>query len=110
MENKTPPPVETIAGDGVSIHLSYIRRDIDEMKQTSLKSYENINSKLDELKNGYVTVNEFTEHLKADEDHEQRIRVIETFMNTLIGKMVVSGSVGGVVVGLIFVIINHYWK
>lgn len=53
-----------------------MRRDIGEIK-----------SSLNELKNSYVNRNDFDEHLKADEDHEVRIRAMETFQNTLMGKM-----------------------
>jgi hypothetical protein len=99
-EIKTPPPVDSSsAPDGVSIHLSYIRRDIDEMKQS-----------LKDLKSGYVSLSDFAEHLKADADHETRIRSIEGFKDTLIGKLVGAGIVIGAVFAGISLIINNFWQ
>lgn len=56
--DKIPPPVET-GRDNISIHLSYIRRDMDEMKQA-----------IHELKGVYVTRDEFKP--LADEVSELR--------------------------------------
>lgn len=58
MDNKTPPPIQQ-GHDDVSIHLSYLRRDMDEMKQASKESFNSIKLSLDELKGLYVTRDEY---------------------------------------------------
>ncbi len=84
-DSKTPPPVvaPTDVG-GMSIHLSYIRRDIDEIK-----------GGIKDLKNSYVSRVDFDEHLKIDEDHEERLRTIEQSMWKYIGySSAISSFVG----------------
>lgn len=58
-EIRTPAPIP-IAGD-TGVHLAYLRRDVDEIKSI-LKS------------DLFVARHDFDEHLKTDEDHEERIR------------------------------------
>lgn len=53
----------------LTTHFSYLRRDVDEIKNA-----------VKDLKNGYVTRLDFDEHLKADDDHEKRIRTIESLV------------------------------
>ncbi len=97
---KLPPPV--IPTGDVSTHLSYMRRDMDETKINAAKSFDkldrsiaDINSKLDRLTDGYVTRIDFDEHLKADADHEARIRILETASSDLATiKRLVYGCVG----------------
>ncbi len=69
--------------EGIAIHLSYVRRDMDTMIK-----------KLDGLGSSFVTASDFAEHLKADEDHEKRIRALEeaTSENPLV-KRIVYGAV-----------------
>ncbi len=75
-EVKIPPPIDT--GDGnMNIHLSYLRRDFVEEKLARRKQHEEIMSKLEAIQSQYVSRVDFEEHLKADEDHEIRIRNIE---------------------------------
>ncbi len=66
-EIKTPPPVDSA---GMNIHMSYVRRDIDEIKVI-----------LKDIKNGYVSSGDFAEHVKISggllDDHEKRVRAIE---------------------------------
>ncbi len=57
----------------MATHISYMRRDIDEMKGIQ----RDMNTKLDQLGTQYVERTEFLEHLKADADHEARIRAME---------------------------------
>lgn len=84
-ETKTPPPVTSPGNIGeLATHFSYLRRDVDEIK-TGFK----------DLKNGYVTRIDFEEHLKTDEDHENRLRMLETSLNDISTvKKLVYGCVG----------------
>lgn len=79
MENvpKIPPPIEMAPGDSTSTHLSYLRRDVDNLSTKIDRLGEAVNLKLDILSGKYVTQDDFQEHLKADADHEIRIRVLE---------------------------------
>ncbi len=99
-ETKTPPPIDQ-GSSGTAIHLAYIRRDIDDIKST-----------LTGLKNGYVTRIDFEEHLKADADHEARIRTLETALSDLATiKKLVYGCAGLVLTlvasGVIYLLIPH---
>lgn len=77
-----PPPVSS-DNDAVSIHLSYIRRDIFDIRQT-----------LTDMRNAYVTRSDYEEHLKADDDHEERIRSLERSYWKYIGA---SGAVSAII-------------
>lgn len=73
LETKPNLPPPEISADP-SVHLWYLRRDIGEIKVT-----------LNKLENNYVTQKDFEDHLKADEDHEQRIRSLEKALWKYIG-------------------------
>ena len=85
--------------EGVAIHLSYLRSDVTKLTK-----------KLDELAHAYISAAEFAEHLEADKDHERRIRKIEEFKDTLVGKMWGVGVLAGFIVGVFTLIVDHYWK
>lgn len=98
----TEQPETTAAApniEGMGIHISYIRRDLESM-----------NKKLDTLINTFVSSAEFADHLKADEDHENRIRILESFASTLTGKMLGAAAVLGAAFGIATIIISNYWK
>ncbi len=77
-----PTPLE-VNSDRMSVHFSYLRRDIDEIK-ASLKI----------LSVGFVSRTDFEEHLKADEDHESRIRSLEKNMWKWVGaSSVISAGI-----------------
>ncbi len=78
MEHPEPPVQLPNNIEGVSIHLSYIRKDID-----------TISKKLDAFSSDFVTNNDFSEHLKADADHELRIRKLENWGSIAIGALAV---------------------
>lgn len=64
-KQKSPALIPSM-NEATNVHLAYIRRDIDEIKST-----------LSTLTSGYVTRIDFDEHLKTDEDHESRLRMLE---------------------------------
>lgn len=109
METKSPPPV-TLDSDGIAIHLNYIRRDIDEIKVNQKANSEAVQSAFNDLKNGYVSRLDFNEHIKQDEDHETRIRGLQTFQDNLTGRMWGIGVLSGLVMGVISLLVGHYWK
>ena len=97
-DKQIPPPIDA-GSDPMNIHLSYIRRDID-----------SINKTLDGLVSGYVSRVDFIDHLKDDADHESRIRSLEEFHNTLLGKMWGIGILVGGLSSIISFMVNHYWR
>lgn len=110
-KTKIPAPV-TIATADVSTHLAYMRRDIDQGNintkqgfEEMAKKIEHINNKLDSLTDGYVTRTDFNEHQKVDQDHEQRLRVLEEKNWKVAGAAGVIGAIlsvmGSYIVGLI---------
>lgn len=83
MENTDLPVQSPTDLGGVAIHLSYLRRDI-----------YTLSNKIDNISVNFVTINDFREHLKADDDHEQRIRTLEQAMWKYIGTAsVISGII-----------------
>lgn len=96
---KIPPPI-TQPGD-VGVHLSYIRRDIDQNKQDQIRGFEEIKKsiidvtrKIDDLAVGFVTSTVFAKHLETTEDHETRIRSLEeAFSDVRTIKKIVYGAV-----------------
>lgn len=68
---KIPLPIET---EGMNIHLSYIRRDVDQILVT-----------LKDLKKDFVSRADFDEHTEVTKDHETRIRLLERNMWRWVG-------------------------
>lgn len=58
----------------------------------------------------YVTQTEHAEVCKEQADHETRLRVTESFINTLMGKIWGIGILAGAVTGLLSIAITHFWK
>lgn len=71
--SEPPVPQPTTMGE-VNLTLGYIRRDL-----------LTISNKLEGISSNFVTISDFTEHLRADADHEARIRVLEQAMWKYIG-------------------------
>ncbi len=92
--------------EGMAIHLSYLRRD----STASNVKMDAVIRKLDDLANIYVSNETFRDHLKADEDHENRIRLIEEFRDTLTGKLLSASVFMGLIFSAASLLINHYWK
>lgn len=109
--SETEPPVQVPNTlEGVGIHLSYIRRDVD-----------GISKKLDGLTTSFVTTVEFEEARKQSEkDRSQLNRSVEflnsentkrkEFQDTLTGKMIAMSGITGILIAGITLIANHYWK
>ena len=95
MENdiKIPAPVDT-GNDTVSVHLSYIRRDIDQIRTDLTKNSQEVRGAIEDLKNAYVTRIDYEEHLKADDDHENRIRNIEKTLWKYVGASSAISAIG----------------
>lgn len=96
MDSKIPPPVEST--DSTAVHLAYMRRDVDEIKNV-----------LKGLVDGYVTRLDFDEHLKADVDHETRIRALEKSADEVKTLIKTWGSAIALVLALIQVAL-HFVK
>lgn len=96
MENTIPtqPPPEISADP--SVHLWYMRRDIGEIKNT-----------LSKMENNFVTQNDFKEHLKADDDHEQRIRSLEKALWKYVGF---SSAISAILAVGGSALIEHFFK
>lgn len=88
-KNKIPPPIEA---DGMNIHLSYIRRDVDEIKII-----------LKDIKSDYVTRDDFAEHAKIVQDHEIRIRTLEKNMWKWVGASSAISALLALLIQFIFV-------
>lgn len=73
--SSTPPPV-MIGGDQ-TVHLGYMRRDLDDLKRNQDANFKALSETLAQIRDGHLTRAEFADHLKADEDHERRIRSLE---------------------------------
>lgn len=112
---KIPAPISS--GD-MNVHLSYIRRDLDELKSLQKSQHaENISALVD-LKNSYPTRIEFNEMRKDVEislgDHEKRIRDIETMIPKAFEKINVrlayySGGIAAVL-GITEFVLNYFHK
>lgn len=94
-EITTSPPISE-NNDGISIHLSYLRRDVSDIKIT-----------LNKLEGNYVTQNDFKEHLKADDDHEQRIRSLEKALWKYVGF---SSAISAILAVGGSALIEHFFK
>ena len=87
---KTPTTVEEIG-----VHMFYIRNAV-----------QKVDKKIEDLAKGLVTRDEMTEHLKADADHEARIRVLESQNDSnAIVKKVVFGMVSFILVAVLSAVI-----
>ncbi len=92
MESSSDQPLAIpTTTEGIAIHLGYISRNLAEL-----------NKKMDAVQNSTVGRDEWANHLKADEDHEARIRILEQNMWKQIGMASIIASV--VAVGITLVI------
>lgn len=84
---------------GVGIHLSYIRRDMKELKDA-----------LTNITSNYVPITLFidlkteVEHLKIENEKRKE------FQDTLTGKMIAMGTISGLIISGVTILITHYWK
>lgn len=106
MESKTPAPID-LSVDSVNVHLSYIRRDVDMVNAKLSQMEQALTDKIDEVGNAYVSRVDFNEHLKVDEDHENRIRSLERALWKYVGASSVISAIGS---ALLLAVIQHYIK
>ena len=85
-EKKIPPPIIIEDSQSVATHLSYVRRDLDQYNINQKQGFHDMNGridsldeKLDRMAEGFVSQSQFSDHLKVDNDHENRIRELEKF-------------------------------
>lgn len=111
---KIPAPVTpAVSISDIATHFSYLRRDTDQNKidmKTGFdevkKSLESVNIKLDHLTDGYVTKMDFIELNKPIEDHEKRIRLLETATT----KIITWGTAGVLALGIAEFLLSKFLK
>lgn len=106
-ETPSPLPVESAnGGQAMSVHLSYIRRDVDDLKVLQKAQHLEIIQKLNELQAVYPTRKEFGEFVtgiqKIVGDHETRVRTLEKAMWKWVGTASTIGAVASILVQLVF--------
>ena len=105
-EPVSPLPIEPSNGQGMSVHLSYIRRDVDDLKVLQKSQHIELLQKLNELQAVYPTRKEFDEFVsgfqKLIADHETRVRALEKAMWKWVGTASTIGAVASIIVQLIF--------
>ncbi len=79
METKPDPqPAPTITDIAtMAVHLSYLRKDMTELKAETTKNFDEIKKTLSDASKQYVSIESFVEHIKIDEQHENRISQLE---------------------------------
>ncbi len=95
----------------VAIHLSYIRKSVEEVKENQKKNNEDIHMQFKELKDGYTPRSEFLEHVKDVADFKVRLSLMETKTEDIgIIRKLVYGCAGliltSVVVSLIYLVVS----
>lgn len=90
--------------DGVNIHLGFMSKALErvELNQRAM------DVKIDAIREAYITTTTFTEHLKVEKDHEERIRVNEKFQENLSGKMWGIGSLAGIGSGILMILVQYF--
>lgn len=87
-----------VAAAVVGVNIDNIKVNIKEIKDT-----------LKEMSTQYVPRHDYEEHLKADEDHENRIRKVEVEQTALSGRILGIITTVGAVFAIISLIAGHYW-
>ncbi len=93
---------KTAEETATALNIQYIQRDIMEIKQ-ALKDQSGL----------YLDKKEFSNHLKADEDHENRIRILEKSTEDYPQiKKIIYGCIGFILVAflsaVVYLIIPHH--
>lgn len=106
-DTPSPLPVEpSNGGQAMTVHLSYIRRDVDDLKILQKAQHVELLQKLTELQAVYPTRKEFEEFVsgfqKLIADHETRVRTLEKAMWKWVGTASTIGAVASVLVQLLF--------
>lgn len=95
-----------IASEKAAVQAAVTGTKIDSIEKSIIK----IEVSVKEIAQGYVTHAELREHIKVDEDHENRIRELKAFQDTLSGKMWGIGMAAGALSSIIGIFISHFWK
>ena len=98
MENTSLDPIPEkvpMTIEGIAIHLSYISQNLTKLNENIVL-----------LQGNTVTREEWTQHLARDEDHENRIKVLETTVT----KLWAYGTAVIFIIGLLEVLIKILWK
>lgn len=102
----TPLPVEPANEQVMAVHLSYIRRDVDDLKILQKSQHAETIQKLNELQAVYPTRKEFEEFVQGFQkmvaDHETRVRTLEKAMWKWVGTASTIGAVASILVQLLF--------
>jgi len=85
--------------EGVGIHLSYLRKDMKEMKDT-----------LSNITSNYVPITIFLELKSAVAHLETENEKRKEFQDTLTGKIWGISMIAGLVVSILTIVVNHFWK
>ncbi len=100
MENNPEQPLAIpTTTEGIAIHLGYISRNLAEL-----------NKKMDAVQNSTVGREEFASPLKADEDHEARIRLLETAVTDIRSSMRTWFIAGGIILSLLEIALRFFLK
>jgi len=102
MEDEAPVQAPTDIA-GVAIHLSYMRRDI----LTMSKTLQNITSNFVPISTYLENKNEVDTRLKTLEKDNQ---ALNTWVNTWSGRVWGINTTIVAVMGIIILLINHFWK
>ena len=84
--------------EGIAIHLGYISRNLADL-----------NKKMDTIQSNTVNRDEWGQHLKKDEDHEARIRLLEKSVadkETEISNIFTTMKVWGIALGVFWSLIE----
>lgn len=91
----------------VAFQLGQMSKSIEKIEVKQDKAAEENRKNFDDIKNNYVSMTAFNEHLKKDDDHELRIRGLEgSDKKWGIGASIIGGGMG--VIGSI--LIQHFVK
>lgn len=72
----------------VGIHLSYIRRDVLELKAQQGKDMQELKTSIADLGNHFVTMSDFESVKKTTDNNAVQLKLITTWKDNLSGRMV----------------------
>lgn len=110
---KLPPPVPvSVSIEGMSKDVSYLRRDVDEMKINHEKYHQELMNEIRKQSDGFSTKDDVNKIEKQVDDQEKRIGIIEaTLPDTLLVKRLVFGCVTIILVAvfsaLVYLVVHH---
>lgn len=102
-------PEANTAGE-INTHLSYLRKDIADLKQDNKEQFKVIADQIKDLDDHYITEQEFRPIANAVKENTIQIKLLTEWKDTFTGKMIGFGVAISIASSFMAFLLNHFYK